>query len=92
MDAQPERFRDEGRRLEVYWDGEQAFFRCSPWEAWPVACVLQLMRRQLVASPSECGSASAGVLLCTALVHSIQLSCLRSHARSCVGQQKLPGG
>ena len=27
MDTQPERFRDEGRRVEVWWDGEQAFFR-----------------------------------------------------------------
>lgn len=27
MDTQPERFKDEGRRVEIYYDGEKAFFR-----------------------------------------------------------------
>ena len=44
MDAQPERFRDEGRRVEVYWDGEGAFFRY---------CVL-LQRRCVPVSFSSC--------------------------------------
>ena len=27
MDTQPERFKDEGRRIEVWYDGDKAFYR-----------------------------------------------------------------
>lgn len=27
MDSQPERFRDFGKRVEVFWDGDSVFYR-----------------------------------------------------------------